>query len=86
MSIPKKVGSVFQSRMFVLTVGLGVLDIILYSLLFQFSDELNRLAEAVYNGQVVYILVPLSLAMIFVLVHATFTDYLWELIGLRTRR
>ncbi|KOR30950.1 hypothetical protein TI05_13230 [Achromatium sp. WMS3] len=81
----KKISSVFQSRMFALTVGLGILDIILYTLLFQYSAELNVLAKAVQQGEIIYLLVPLTLAMVFVLIHGTFTDYLWELLGLHAK-
>lgn len=82
----KKIGLILRSRTFALTVGLGILDIVLYSLLFQFADELTALAKAVHNGEALYILVPITLAMVFVLIHGAFTDYLWELLGLRARQ
>jgi hypothetical protein len=82
----KKIVKALRSRTFALTLGLGILDIILYSLLYQFADEITALAEAVRDGEVLYILVPMTLAMVFVLVHGTFTDYLWELLGLRAKQ
>ncbi|KOR30987.1 hypothetical protein TI04_03210 [Achromatium sp. WMS2] len=68
------------------TIGLGSLSVILYILLFEFADYLVSLAAATRHGDKLYAVVPLVLAMVFAFVYGTFIDYLWNLLGLRSKR
>lgn len=76
----------FRGRVLVSTVGYGVLSTVLYVLLFMYSEQLNALAEATRNGDKIYALVPLVIAIVFSLVHGAFTGYFWELLGLKAKK
>lgn len=65
------------------TLGLGSINIILYLLLFNFSDQLVALAIATKHGNELNAMIPMALAMLFAFIHGTFVDYLWVLLGLR---
>lgn len=73
-------------KVLVATVGYGVLSAALYVLLFMYSDQLNALAIATRSGEKIYALVPLVIAMVFSLVHGAFTNYFWELLGLKAKK
>ena len=73
-------------RNIALVVGLGGLSALLYVLLFQFSDRLTAMATAAREGEKLYALVPLAIAMVFSLVHGAFTGHFWEALGLRAKR
>lgn len=77
---------VFQGQVLALTLGLGALNILLFFLLFHFADQLNALAYATRKGAKLYALVPIVIAMPIAIVHGTFIDYLWDLLGLRAKR
>lgn len=76
----------FRGRVLVATLGYGALSIVLYILLFMYSNQLNALAEATRNGDKIYSLVPLVIAIVFSLVHGAFTGYFWELLGLKAKK
>lgn len=76
----------FRGRALVTTVGYGVLSTVLYVLLFVYSNQLNLLAEAARNGEKIYALVPLALAMVFSFVHGAFTGYFWDTLGLKAKK
>lgn len=75
-----------RGRALAWTLGFGIINILLYLLLFLFSEQLVNLAMATKNGNKIYALVPLVLPMLFVFVHGTFTDNLWELIDFRAKQ
>ena len=75
-----------RSRSLLLVIGLGTLSILLYLLLFQFSDRLTALAAATRGGEELYALVPIGIAVVFSFVHGAFTGQFWDLLGLRAKK
>jgi hypothetical protein len=75
-----------SSRALVLTLTLGAASAALYFLLFLYSDRLTELARLTREGDELYALVPLAVAMVFSLVHGAFTGHFWDLLGLRAKK
>ena len=73
-------------RALIVTLVLGVASAGLYFLLFMFSDRLPALAAATRQGEKLYALVPLAIAMVFSFVHGAFTGHFWDLLGLRAKK
>ncbi|MFA5627077.1 MAG: hypothetical protein WCX90_01835 [Thiohalomonadaceae bacterium] len=67
----------------VATAIFGVSSLVLYLLLFVYSDQLVLWAEQTRQGQKVLFLVPIVIAFVFSWVHGSFTGYFWELLGVR---
>jgi hypothetical protein len=74
-----------RSRTLVLVVGLGTLSALLYLLLFQLADRLTAMAAATREGEKLYALVPIAIAMVFSFVHGAFTAHFWDVLGLRAK-
>ena len=75
-----------SSRALVLTLVLGAASAGLYVLLFLFADRLTELAQLTREGNKLYALVPLAIAMVFSFVHGAFTGHFWDLLGLRAKK
>ena len=73
-------------RALVVTLVLGVASAALYFLLYLFSDTLPGLAAATRQGEKLYALIPLAIAMVFSFVHGAFTGHFWDLLGLRAKK
>lgn len=73
-------------RALVVTLILGAASAVLYLLLFLYADELIGLAEGTREGNKLYALVPIAIAMVFSFVHGAFTGHFWELLGLRAKK
>jgi hypothetical protein len=54
--------------------------------LFLFSETLSDLAAATRQGEKLYALVPIGIAIVFSLVHGAFTGHFWDLLGLRAKK
>lgn len=67
-------------------VLLGILSLVLYLLLYQYSTDLVRMATVTHQGQKAYFLVPIVIALVFSLVHGTFTGRFWDLLGFKPRQ
>lgn len=79
-------GTPFPLRALAVTLALGATSAGLYVLLFVYGDRLTELALRARDGQRVYALVPLAIAMVFSFVHGAFTGRFWDLLGLRAKR
>ena len=73
-------------RALITTLILGASSAGLYILLFAFSHELPDLAAATREGERLYAVVPVVIAMVFSLVHGAFTAHFWDLLGLRAKK
>lgn len=83
----KTVISVSRTRgAVVTTLLLGCISIVLYLLLFIYSDELPVLAASTRAGNKLYALAPLLIALIFSFVHGAFTGRFWDLLGLKAKK
>jgi hypothetical protein len=78
--------AVQSPRPLIITLVLGTASAGLYLLLFLFSDRLPDLAAATRQGEKLYALVPLIIAMVFSFVHGAFTGHFWDLLGLRAKK
>jgi hypothetical protein len=68
------------------TLVLGAASALLYVLLFLFADRLTEMAALTRQGDKLYALIPLAVAMVFSLVHGAFTGHFWDLLGLRAKK
>ena len=59
-------------------VALGANSVLLYALLFWYSDSLTAIAQATRQGKKLYAIVPIAIALVFSLVHGTFTARLGQ--------
>lgn len=84
MSVSSTAGR--SPRALVLTLVLGAASAGLYALLYLFSNTITELAALTRQGEKLYALVPLVIAMVFSLVHGAFTGHFWDLLGLRAKK
>lgn len=73
-------------RALIYSLVLGSLSAALYFLLYLFSDRLPELAAATRQGEKLYALVPIVIALVFSFVHGAFTGHFWDLLGLRAKK
>ena len=66
-------------------VLLGALSIVLYALLYYFSEELVQMAEATRWGNKSFFPVPIALPLLFSWVHGSFAGHFWDLLGFKPR-
>lgn len=65
------------------TLIYGVASVVLYVLLFNYSEQLVNWAYETKTGNKLLFLVPVAIAFVFSYFHGAFTGYFWETIGLR---
>ncbi|MAT65766.1 MAG: hypothetical protein CMN57_08980 [Gammaproteobacteria bacterium] len=75
-----------SARALAVTLLLGAISAGLYFLLFLYSDRLVELAAATRQGEKLYALIPIAIALVFSFVHGAFTGRFWELLGLQARK
>lgn len=61
----------------------GCATVILYLLLFIYSEQLVEWAYQTKSGNKLLFIVPVVIAFVFSYFHGAFTGYFWETIGLR---
>jgi len=64
------------------TIGLGIVSLVLYVLLFRYERELLDLSG---KGGAMFI-IPIVIAFVFSFVHGTFTGGFWEMLGVRAKK
>lgn len=75
-----------RSRALIGTLAWGAASLLLYIVLFALSDRLVELAAATRQGEKIYALVPIVIAVVFSLVHGAFTSHFWDLLGLKAKQ
>ena len=65
------------------TLLYGAATIVLYVLLFKYSEQLVNWAYETKTGNKLLFIVPVAIAFVFSYFHGAFTGYFWETIGLR---
>jgi hypothetical protein len=70
----------------VTALTLGAVTAVLYLLLFLFADQLTDLAVRTRQGEKLYALVPIAIALVFSFVHGAFTGQFWDLLGLKAKK
>ena len=61
----------------------GVIVVVLYSLLFIYSEQLQDFAYRTRKGEKILFLIPVMIAFVFSWAHGAFTGHFWEVVGLR---
>lgn len=61
----------------------GVASVVLYVLMFTYSDDLIEMAHRTRQGEKVYFVVPIIIAFVFSYVHGAFTGHFWDVLGLK---
>ena len=67
---------------FVKAVLYGLASIALYVLLYLYAQETVELARRVQQGEKIWFLAPIVIALVFSYVHGAFTAHFWDAIGL----
>lgn len=65
------------------TLFYGCASIVLYVLLFIYSEQLVNWAYQTKTGNKLLFIIPVAIAFVFSYFHGAFTGYFWETIGLR---
>ena len=68
-----------------IAVSLGLASGLLYLLLYEYQDEIVRLAQLTREGHKVDFIVPILIAFVFSVVHGTFTGRFWDTLGLKAK-
>ncbi len=68
------------------TLTFGVASVVLYYLLFHFSDHFVDWAYRTKHGEKSLFLIPVAVAFVFSYFHGQFTGHFWETMGLRAAR
>ena len=63
--------------------ALGLASLTLYILLFRYEGLITHFAALARQGQGVYFLLPVLIALLFSLVHGAFTSYFWNAMGIQ---
>jgi Na+-driven multidrug efflux pump len=63
----------------------GYASVLLYVLLFRYSNQLVHLAELTRHGHKAFFAMPIGLALLFSLVHGKFTGHFWDAMGLKPK-
>lgn len=67
-------------------IGFGIVSAVLYSLLYIYSDDLEKASQLVQQGEKLYFLIPIAIAFVFSYIHGTFTDRFWSALGLKAKK
>ncbi len=61
----------------------GGVSVILYTLMFIYSEQIIEYAHRTRQGEHIWFLVPIVIAFVFSYVHGTFTGSFWDTLGLK---
>lgn len=64
----------------------GVMSVFLYSLLYKYSADLIQLAQDAHAGHRAYFFLPIIIALVFSVVHGSFTAELWDSLGVKAKK
>ena len=78
--------SLTPKRQLASTVLFGAASLILYLMLFSFSDNFVDWAQRTRHGEKILFLIPVAVAFVFSYFHGQFTGHFWETIGLRAAK
>jgi len=70
-----------KSNILIQTLLLGSISILLYVLLYHFEHPILEFSKQ--GGW--YFLIPISIAIVFSIVHGAFTDHFWDLLGIKAK-
>lgn len=64
----------------------GVLSVALYTFLYLYNIDLTHIAQATHEGDKTLFFVPIVIALVFSLVHGTFTSHFWDVLGIKAKK
>jgi hypothetical protein len=67
-------------------VVLGALSGVMYASLYSYSPELTSMALATHAGDKTMFFVPIVIALVFSLVHGSFTSQFWDVLGVKPNK
>lgn len=73
------------ARIAAMTIATGACSALLYFLLYEFQADIVRLADLTRQGVKIDFIVPIVIALVFSLVHGSFTERFWDLLGLKPK-
>ena len=67
-------------------IALGALSGVMYASLYSYSPELTSMALATHAGDKTMFFVPIVIALVFSLVHGSFTSQFWDVLGIKPNK
>lgn len=64
----------------------GVTSVALYSMLYFFSADLTQMAQSTHAGHKGFFFLPIVIALVFSLVHGSFTSHFWDVLGVKAKK
>ena len=65
--------------------GFGVISIALYAFLYFYNTDLTHIAQATHDGEKTWFFVPIVIALVFSLIHGSFTSHFWDALGVKAK-
>lgn len=72
-------------KKYALVVGLGLLSVALYTMLYIFNLELIEMAQSTHAGHKGLFFLPIFIALVFSFIHGTFTSHFWDVLGVKAK-
>ncbi len=82
---PKPLKKIKWTRKLFITIGLGLLSGVLYVLLYKYQGDLTHLAVLTRQGHKIDFIIPIIAALVFSLVHGSFTSHFWSALGIKAK-
>ena len=67
-------------------ITFGLITALLYVFLFKYQDSIVHFANLAHEGNHIYFLVPIFIALVFSYAHGTFTANFWESLDVRSKK
>ncbi len=64
----------------------GSLSITLYTLLYFFSQDLIQIAQSTQSGHKSLFFIPIIVALVFSVIHGSFTSHFWDVLGVKAKK
>ena len=63
----------------------GLTSLFMYGMLYEFSASLTHIAQETHAGHKTLFFVPIVIALVFSLVHGSFTSHFWDSLGIKAK-
>ncbi len=83
--LPTRADIVAAFKKYRLAVSFGVISAVLYALLYFFSADLVQIAQSTHSGHKGLFFLPIVIALVFSLVHGSFTSHFWDVLGIKAK-
>lgn len=65
--------------------GFGVISIALYAFLYFYNADLTAIAQNTHSGEKTWFFVPIVIALVFSVIHGSFTSHFWDALGVKAK-